>query len=78
MKDSTHLTYSGGGTEPLQSNPKTLASKAASGSADGKPAGGTENRGAKTMVLSATAAKMAAGSDRKPKGVKTFPAGVGK
>jgi hypothetical protein len=28
------------------------------------------------MVLSAAAAKLAAGSDRKPKGVKTFHAGV--
>lgn len=73
------ITYTGSGTDPLRSNPKTLAStpqKSPAGA--GKPCGGTENLGGKFIVLAAKAAKMAKGGpNRIPEGVKTF-SGVAK
>ena len=74
------ITYSGSGTEPLRSNPKTLAStpqKSPPGA--GKPCGGTENLGGKFIVLAAKAAKMVKGGpNRIPDGVQHFNDGVTK
>lgn len=71
------VTYTGSGTEPLRSNPKTLASTPQTSPSGGKPCAGTENLGGKFMVLAAKAAKMVKGGpNRIPSGVKHFDGGV--
>lgn len=68
------ITYTGSGTDPLRSNPKTLAGAVQSSPPGaGKPCGGVDNLGGKFMVLSAKAAKMAKGGpNRIPSEVQTF------
>ncbi len=71
------ITYDGSGTEPLRSNPKTLASTPHKSPSGGKPCGGAENLGGKFIVLSAKAAKMTKGGpNRIPAEVKKFSGGV--
>ncbi len=73
------ITYTGSGTDPIRSNPKTLAAtpqKSPPGA--GEACGGTENKGGKFIVLAAKAAKMVKGGpNRIPSEVKTF-SGVAK
>lgn len=68
------ITYTGSGTEPLRSNPTTKASPpAAQNTSPGKPAGGTEDLGTRTMTLAAKAMKLTKGGpNRIPPGVKSF------
>lgn len=68
------ITYTGSGTDPLRSNPKTLAGTVQSSPPGaGKLCGGTENLGGKFIVLAAKAAKMAKGGpNRIPAAVQTF------
>lgn len=68
------ITYTGSGTEPLRSNPTTKASPpAAQNRNPGKPAGGTEDLGTRTMTLAAKAMKLTTKGDGKhPEQVRTF------